>query len=142
MPGLPRLRGPEAGGLRPEQALFRLAQHDAGLRAAHPGGEAEPDKREEACAVNKTTRPKRSDGTFERSGGAPSVRGNVLVLRNIDDIFPEYRPEKGRVYEAEIVLPQRKKAHGRSFWRSGFCIVDIGGKRIALRPGEYREVGA
>ena len=62
----------------------------------------------------------------------------IKVTKFVEDIFPEYRPTVGAVYEADYT----PRATRRGIWKgySGnreFCIVNIRGKRIVLRDGEF-----
>lgn len=120
--------------------------HDAHARWSKPALEeerhAEKTRPADGNVKPYMTTPRTPHGAWQSSGGVPSVRGKVLVLREVDGIWPEYRPKKGTVYDAEITRPKQKQTHGRTFQPGSFCIIDIGGKRIVLRPGEYREVEA
>jgi hypothetical protein len=57
----------------------------------------------------------------------------IRVIKEILNIFEEYRPELGKVYDAEYSNPRRNKTE--------FCIVDILDKRIVLRRGEFEIIG-
>ena len=57
----------------------------------------------------------------------------IRVMKEILNIFEEYRPEQGKLYYAEYSNPRRNKTE--------FCIVDILDKRIVLRKGEFEIVG-
>ena len=64
-------------------------------------------------------------------------RVKIRVVKEVTDIFPEYRPEVGKVYEA------RYKPRTREKWLSSvpeFCVIDILDKQIVLRSGEFEIV--
>ncbi len=62
----------------------------------------------------------------------------IKAIRQVPDLFPECQPIVGKIYEAEITESRR--------WKDGrprntpFCIIEISGKRIVLRHGEYEVV--
>lgn len=60
--------------------------------------------------------------------------GTVLVLRDVTEIFPEYRPVAGQTYQADICRTRNG---------TEFCVIPVGEKQIVLRRGktaEYIEV--
>ena len=67
----------------------------------------------------------------------------IKVTKFVEDIFPEYRPTVGAIYEA-VYTP---RATRRGIWKgySGnreFCIINVRDKRIILRSGEFEIIGA
>lgn len=59
-------------------------------------------------------------------------RVKIRVTRDVQKIFEEYRPKVGEIYDAEYSDPKKFKTE--------FCVVDIGDKRIVLRKGEFEVV--
>ena len=59
----------------------------------------------------------------------------VRVIKEVDDLYPQYRPKVGKVYHAEYVPPytayQKFKA---------ICFINVSGKRIILREEEFEIV--
>lgn len=70
------------------------------------------------------------------------MNNRVLVKRAKDPegLFPEYWPEPGKVYEAELT-PGRTHNGGSASGNREFCIVEIKDKRICLRAGEFEIIG-
>lgn len=65
-------------------------------------------------------------------------RVKIRVVKDVTDIFPEYRPEVGKVYEAKYVPRTRRKYNDRCCVGAGeFCMVNMLDKKIVLRSGEY-----
>lgn len=60
----------------------------------------------------------------------------IRCIQEVMPIFAEYRPEFGKVYDAEKGNRPRKRKHSKNF-----VIVPIRDKRIVLREGEYEIVG-
>ena len=65
------------------------------------------------------------------------MKRNVMVIKEID-VFPEYCPKVGYIYEAEY-SPACKT---NSLSKGEFCIIDILDKRIILRSGEFIVLGS
>ena len=61
----------------------------------------------------------------------------VKILQHLEGVFSKYQPEIGKIYDAEYRTCYKK---GRSSC-TAVCVIDILGKRIALRNGEYEIVG-
>lgn len=57
----------------------------------------------------------------------------IKVTKEVLNIFEPYRPELGKVYDAEYGKPRKEMRE--------FCILDIKDKRIILRKGEFEIVG-
>lgn len=60
----------------------------------------------------------------------------VRILKYEEGVFPEYQPEIGKVYDAKYAC---QTSRGRGNY-APVCIIDVKGKRIALRRGEYEIV--
>lgn len=58
----------------------------------------------------------------------------IKVVKEVMDIYELYRPEVGKVYDAQRGESVR---HNKDF-----VVLDIRDKRIVLRKGEYEEVCA
>ena len=65
------------------------------------------------------------------------TRCKIRIVKEIAEIYPEYTPKFGEVYDARCVQNTYK---GRSL--PAICVVDILGKKIMVRRGEYEIVGA
>jgi hypothetical protein len=65
----------------------------------------------------------------------------IKVTKEVTDIFPQYRPKVGKIYEAELSPAKLKKYKNTYGGKPEFCIVDILDKKIVLRTGEYEIVG-
>lgn len=65
----------------------------------------------------------------------------IKVIKEVTDIFPQYRPQVGQVYDA-VVSPGKLKRVGVESrpGKAEFCVIDVLDKRIALRKGEYEIV--
>lgn len=59
----------------------------------------------------------------------------IRITKEVEGVFPEFRPKVGKVYHAEYIEPF-SKSQG-----SAICVVTILGKRIILRKGEFEIVG-
>lgn len=64
------------------------------------------------------------------------MKCRIRIIKEICDIFPAFRPKLGNLYDAEYI--DSSKAY-KSF--PPVCIVNIAGKRIIIRKGEYEIVG-
>lgn len=64
-----------------------------------------------------------------------TMRCKIRVIKDID-VFPQYRPKQGKVYDAEYVDSSTAKLK-----RPPVCIVNIAGKRIVIRRDEFEIVG-
>ncbi len=58
----------------------------------------------------------------------------VRILKPLPEVFPEYQPVVGKVYDAIYNLRFPDKAHCP---RSHICIIDLKDKKICLRRDEY-----
>lgn len=56
----------------------------------------------------------------------------IRVIKEVIDIFPEYIPKVGMVYDAIYRNPRRIMTE--------FCVIDVLDKRIVLRRGEFEIV--
>lgn len=71
------------------------------------------------------------------------IKIKIKVIKEVEEIFPEYRPTIGEIYDAEYT-PRHKQKYGNNHCGSGnaaFCVIDVCGKRIVLRSGEFEIVG-
>lgn len=67
----------------------------------------------------------------------------IKVTKFVEDIFPEYRPTVGAIYEADYTPRATMRGHWKGY--SGnreFCIINVRDKRIILRSGEFEIIGA
>jgi hypothetical protein len=64
----------------------------------------------------------------------------VKVIGEVLDIYPEYRPKLGEIYDAEY-SPGRWKPYKNYPGKAEFAVVNILDKRIVLRKGEFEIVG-
>ena len=65
------------------------------------------------------------------------MRLKIRVTKDIVDLYPHCRPEVGKTYYAEYIAPYEDSA--QSF--RAICFVNVCGKRIVLREGEFEIVG-
>lgn len=63
------------------------------------------------------------------------MRCKIKIVKDIPDIFQKYCPQKGEIYDAEWV---ERNAHYKFV---PMCIVEIAGRRIVVREGEYEVLG-
>ena len=66
------------------------------------------------------------------------MKCKIKVAKEVTDIFEKYRPKVGDIYNAELSPQVKSKKMGA---KAEFCVVDILGKKIVLRTGEYEIVG-
>lgn len=66
-----------------------------------------------------------------------TIKCEIKVIKEVDDIFTKYQPKVGKIYDADL-SPSGK---GKYKWKAEFCIIDVLDKKIALRKGEYEIVG-
>lgn len=64
------------------------------------------------------------------------MKCKVRIIKEIEGVFPEYRPKVGKVYEAEYIDSSKNY---KKF--PPVCIVNIAGKRIIVRKKEFEIVG-
>ena len=57
----------------------------------------------------------------------------IRCIREVLSIYAKYRPQVGKVYEAEYGKSKKNIKE--------YCIVDILDKRIVLRKGEFEIIG-
>ena len=53
----------------------------------------------------------------------------ILIPRPLPEVWAEFQPEIGKIYDAEYVEPSREK--------HGFCLIEVKGKKVIVRHGEY-----
>ena len=56
----------------------------------------------------------------------------IRVIKEILDLFPECRPEVGKVYDADYVI-----GHGKA---GDVAVIDLANKKILLRKNEFELV--
>lgn len=67
----------------------------------------------------------------------------IKVIKDLTEIFPKYKPQVGKVYDAKYIPRSRQIYKGNfSHGNSEFCVVTILDKQIVLRSGEYELVAA
>ena len=64
------------------------------------------------------------------------MRCKIRIVKEITDLFPRFCPVIGQIYDAEFKPKTRKYEKFGSM-----CIVNISGKRIIVREGEFEIVG-
>lgn len=57
------------------------------------------------------------------------MRCKVKVIKELLELFPECRPEVGKVYDADFVLGSGKA--------KDVAVIDVADKKIVLRLGEF-----
>lgn len=57
----------------------------------------------------------------------------ILVTKRLPEVFSEYQPEPGKIYDAEFCKGKKKM--------SEFCVIEVKDKRIVVRHGEFVIVG-
>ena len=60
----------------------------------------------------------------------------VRITKYAEGVFPEYQPVIGKVYDAKYVHQTSENMRKCA----PICIIDVKGKRIALRKDEYEIV--
>lgn len=60
----------------------------------------------------------------------------IRITQEIPNLFPQYCPKVGKVYDAEYIEP----THSYPPRGDAVCVVNILGKRILLRKGEFEIV--
>jgi hypothetical protein len=53
----------------------------------------------------------------------------VMILRPLPEVYSEYQPELGKVYEAEFCKAQKRVAE--------FAVIEVKDKRIIVRHDEF-----
>ena len=64
------------------------------------------------------------------------MKCKVKVIKDILELFPECRPEVGKVYNAEYIQPRLSgtaKAHD-------VAVIDMADRKVLLRLGEFELV--
>ena len=64
------------------------------------------------------------------------MKCKIRVTKDIIDLYPHCRPKVGKVYFAEYI--PRYEGGPQSF--KAICFINISGKRIILREGEFEIV--
>lgn len=68
-----------------------------------------------------------------------TIKCEIKVIKEVDDIFTKYQPKVGQIYDAEL-SPATIRSGGHGNHKPEFCIVNVLDKKIALRKGEYEIV--
>lgn len=63
------------------------------------------------------------------------MKCKIRITKEITGIFPHLRPKVGKTYDAEYIEPYYQYQNGHPI-----CVIDIAGKRIIIRKGEYEFV--
>lgn len=61
----------------------------------------------------------------------------VKIVKDVEEIFPQYRPVVGKIYEANYT-PRTVTKYGAGIGE--FCVIDILDKKIVLRRNEFEVV--
>ena len=59
----------------------------------------------------------------------------VRIIKELEGVYPEYQPKVGKTYDAEYREP-----YYNNQWFTEICIIEISGKRIIVREGEFEIV--
>lgn len=60
----------------------------------------------------------------------------IKIIKEAVGVYPQYQPKVGRVYDAEYIDASKNY---RKY--PPVCILNIAGKRIIMRKGEFEIVG-
>jgi hypothetical protein len=60
----------------------------------------------------------------------------IRITKDIAGLYPECCPKVGKIYNAEYIDSTITYQRGRPI-----CVIDIAGKRIIIREGEFEFVG-
>lgn len=63
------------------------------------------------------------------------TKRKIRIIKEIEDLFPQYQPEVGKIYDAEYYDPA-----GTYKKFPPICIINIAGKRIIIRKNEFEIV--
>ena len=63
------------------------------------------------------------------------MKCKIRITKEITGLFPQYQPKVGKIYDAEYIEPYYQYQNGHPI-----CVIDIAGKRIIIRNGEYEFV--
>lgn len=64
------------------------------------------------------------------------MKCSIRIIKEVEGVFPEYRPKVGKVYDAEYIdssTDYRKVPP--------VCILNIADKRIIIRKNEFEIIG-
>lgn len=64
------------------------------------------------------------------------MKCKIRVIKELLELFPECRPEKGKVYDADYVRPMTSGTAKAN----DVAIIDLADKKILLRKGEFEVV--
>lgn len=60
----------------------------------------------------------------------------IRIVKEINDLFPQYRPKVGEIYDARYA----ESAYNKYNYTPAICVIDILGKQIMVRKGEFEIV--
>ena len=60
----------------------------------------------------------------------------IRIIKEITDLLPQYQPKVGKIYDAEY-----REATQKCKPLPAICVIDMLGKKIMIRKGEYEIVG-
>ena len=63
----------------------------------------------------------------------------IRVVRPLGEVYPEYQPELGVVYDAEFCAIKSYKKEKKMDY-TAICVIPIKDKKIVVRKGEYEMV--
>ena len=61
----------------------------------------------------------------------------IRIVKEITDLLPQYQPKVGGVYDARYA----EAAYNKYRPTPAICVIDILGKQIMIRKGEFEIVG-
>lgn len=65
----------------------------------------------------------------------------IRIIRPLNGVYPLYQPTVGKVYDATF-YPEQRCGPAKKCVMCHECVaIDIAGKKIVVRPGEYEMVG-
>lgn len=64
------------------------------------------------------------------------MKCKIKILKEITELLPQYQPKVGKIYEARYAESSNKNRP-----LPAICVIDILGKQIMVRKGEYEIVG-
>jgi hypothetical protein len=64
------------------------------------------------------------------------MKCRIRVIKDIEELYHHCRPRVGKVYNAEYIPPY--EGGPQNF--KAICFINVSGKRIVLREGEFEKV--
>lgn len=65
----------------------------------------------------------------------------IRIVRELDGVYPLYQPTVGKIYDATFYPEQRLETKKKCISCHECVAIDIAGKKIVVRPGEYEMIG-